>query len=320
MSCPTATARGSKCSAYARPTRYAPSSSSSARVDPADVVGLEDGRIEHGGMLVGPRRRFYTRSMERKLASVLFVDIVDSTRLVTGADPEVVRRRVTRFFEMVSRCVEQHGGIVEKFAGDAVMAAFGVPQAHEDDALRAARAALAMRAGGRRARARGAHRDRGGRGRRRRRGVDVRDRRGRESRRSAAGSRPSRRDPHRPDGVSARGGKPRGRGRRPARAQGHRRPSARLARRRHARRARHGRSGRARRSSAATPSSSCSRTRSTAAFATGGRTSSRSTARRASGRAGSRASSSTAWSARASSSAARCRTAKASRTGRSARW
>jgi class 3 adenylate cyclase/tetratricopeptide (TPR) repeat protein len=83
--------------------------------------------------------------MERKLASVLFVDIVDSTRLVTGADPEVVRRRVTRFFETVSACVTQHGGTVEKFAGDAVMAAFGVPQAHEDDALRAARAALAMR-------------------------------------------------------------------------------------------------------------------------------------------------------------------------------
>ena len=84
--------------------------------------------------------------MERKLATVLFVDIVDSTRLVTGADPEVVRRRVNAFFEMVSSCVVQHGGIVEKFAGDAVMAAFGVPQAHEDDALRAARAALAMRA------------------------------------------------------------------------------------------------------------------------------------------------------------------------------
>jgi class 3 adenylate cyclase/tetratricopeptide (TPR) repeat protein len=83
--------------------------------------------------------------MERKLASVLFVDIVDSTRLVTGSDPEVVRRRVTRFFETVSACVTQHGGIVEKFAGDAVMAAFGVPQAHEDDALRAVRAALAMR-------------------------------------------------------------------------------------------------------------------------------------------------------------------------------
>ena len=83
--------------------------------------------------------------MERKLATVLFVDIVDSTQLVSGTDPEIVRRRVNRFFETVSRCIEQHGGIVEKFAGDAVLAAFGVPQAHEDDAHRAARAAIAMR-------------------------------------------------------------------------------------------------------------------------------------------------------------------------------
>ncbi|HXG75167.1 MAG TPA: AAA family ATPase [Gaiellaceae bacterium] len=83
--------------------------------------------------------------MERKLATVLFVDLVDSTALVASADPEVVRRRVTEFFEHVSRCVELHGGIVEKFAGDAVLAAFGVPQTHEDDAQRAARAALAMR-------------------------------------------------------------------------------------------------------------------------------------------------------------------------------
>jgi class 3 adenylate cyclase/Tfp pilus assembly protein PilF len=84
--------------------------------------------------------------MERKLATVLFIDIVNSTHLVTGADPEVVRRRVTQFFDTVSHCVTLHGGIVEKFAGDAVLAAFGIPQAHEDDAERAARAALAMRA------------------------------------------------------------------------------------------------------------------------------------------------------------------------------
>ncbi len=83
--------------------------------------------------------------MERKLATVLFVDLVNSTRLVTGSDPEVVRRRVNRFFETVSDCIRQHGGIVEKFAGDAVHAAFGAIQAHEDDAHRAARAALAMR-------------------------------------------------------------------------------------------------------------------------------------------------------------------------------
>src|SRR6266542_1244533 len=82
--------------------------------------------------------------MERKLATVLFVDLVDSTALVTGADPEVVRRRVQTFFEQVSHCVTTYGGIVEKFAGDAVMAAFGIPQAHEDDAERAVRAGLAI--------------------------------------------------------------------------------------------------------------------------------------------------------------------------------
>ncbi len=80
--------------------------------------------------------------MERKLATVLFVDLVDSTSLVSASDPEVVRRRVTQYFERVSRCIESHGGTVEKFAGDAVMAAFGVPTAHEDDAERAVRAAL----------------------------------------------------------------------------------------------------------------------------------------------------------------------------------
>jgi class 3 adenylate cyclase/tetratricopeptide (TPR) repeat protein len=82
--------------------------------------------------------------MERKLATVLFFDLVDSTAMVTGADPEVVRRRVTQYFDRAARCIEQHGGTVEKFAGDAVMAAFGVPRAHEDDADRAVRAAFAV--------------------------------------------------------------------------------------------------------------------------------------------------------------------------------
>ena len=80
--------------------------------------------------------------MERKLATVLFVDLVDSTSLVSASDPEVVRRRVTRFFDRVSGSIERYGGTVEKFAGDAVMAAFGVPTAHEDDSERAVRAAL----------------------------------------------------------------------------------------------------------------------------------------------------------------------------------
>jgi class 3 adenylate cyclase/tetratricopeptide (TPR) repeat protein len=80
--------------------------------------------------------------VERKLATVVFVDLVDSTGLVAGADPEVVRQRVSGYFELVSGLISGHGGTVEKFAGDAVMAAFGVPLAHEDDVERALRAAL----------------------------------------------------------------------------------------------------------------------------------------------------------------------------------
>src|SRR5947207_5839509 len=82
--------------------------------------------------------------MERKLATVLFADLVSSTEFVAGQDPEVTRRRVTTFFDGVARCIEAHGGTVEKFAGDAVMAAFGIPRSHEDDADRAVRAAMAI--------------------------------------------------------------------------------------------------------------------------------------------------------------------------------
>jgi len=82
--------------------------------------------------------------VERKLATVLFVDLVDSSALLAGADPEVVRRRVTQFFDRAKQCIETHGGLVEKFAGDAVMAGFGIPQAHEDDAERGVRAAFAV--------------------------------------------------------------------------------------------------------------------------------------------------------------------------------
>src|SRR5215470_2783528 len=81
--------------------------------------------------------------MERKLATVLFVDLVNSTERLAGRDPEVVRRQVSRFFDEVAHCIVTHGGTVEKFAGDAVMAAFGIPLAHEDDAERAIRAGFA---------------------------------------------------------------------------------------------------------------------------------------------------------------------------------
>ena len=85
------------------------------------------------------------RAMERKLATALFVDLVDSTALVAASDPEVVRRRVTGFFDRAAAHIASFGGTVEKFAGDAVVAVFGVPIAHEDDAERAVRAAVAIR-------------------------------------------------------------------------------------------------------------------------------------------------------------------------------
>jgi class 3 adenylate cyclase/tetratricopeptide (TPR) repeat protein len=82
--------------------------------------------------------------VERKLATVVFIDLVDSTGFVVNADPEIVRRRVNEYFDRASQCIERYGGTVEKFAGDAVMAAFGAPRTHEDDAERAVRAAFAV--------------------------------------------------------------------------------------------------------------------------------------------------------------------------------
>jgi class 3 adenylate cyclase/tetratricopeptide (TPR) repeat protein len=80
----------------------------------------------------------------RKTVSVLFCDLADSTALGERLDPEPLRELMGRWYEEMRTALERHGGTVEKFVGDAVMAVFGLPQAHEDDALRAVRAALEM--------------------------------------------------------------------------------------------------------------------------------------------------------------------------------
>ena len=80
----------------------------------------------------------------RKTVSVLFCDLADSTMLGERLDPEPLRELLGRWYEEMRIAVERHGGTVEKFIGDAVMAVFGLPRAHEDDALRAVRAALDM--------------------------------------------------------------------------------------------------------------------------------------------------------------------------------
>ena len=81
---------------------------------------------------------------ERKLATVLFADLVDSTAAAGEQDPERTRARLERFYDAMSAEIEEAGGTVEKFAGDAVMAAFGAPEALEDHAERALHTALAM--------------------------------------------------------------------------------------------------------------------------------------------------------------------------------
>ncbi len=81
----------------------------------------------------------------RKTVTVVFCDIVDSTPLGERIDPEVHRRVQERYFEAVRGALERHGGTVEKFIGDAAMAVFGIPAAHDDDALRAVRAASDLR-------------------------------------------------------------------------------------------------------------------------------------------------------------------------------
>jgi class 3 adenylate cyclase len=83
---------------------------------------------------------------ERKFATALFADLVGSTALAEREDPEVVQAVVGRAFDRLAEEIARYEGLLEKFMGDAVLAVFGVPRAHEDDADRAVRAALEMQA------------------------------------------------------------------------------------------------------------------------------------------------------------------------------
>jgi class 3 adenylate cyclase/tetratricopeptide (TPR) repeat protein len=80
----------------------------------------------------------------RKVVTILFCDVVGSTSLGEATDPETTRRVMARYAMAMTEVIEQYGGTVERFRGDEVMAVFGIPAAHEDDALRAARAATEM--------------------------------------------------------------------------------------------------------------------------------------------------------------------------------
>ncbi|MGZ4152748.1 MAG: adenylate/guanylate cyclase domain-containing protein, partial [Actinomycetota bacterium] len=86
------------------------------------------------------------RRMERKYATALFADLVGSTTLAEREDPEVVQSVVGRTFDRLAEEIQRFEGLLEKFMGDAVLAVFGVPRAHEDDAERAVRTAIEMQA------------------------------------------------------------------------------------------------------------------------------------------------------------------------------
>src|SRR5919109_2940641 len=80
----------------------------------------------------------------RKTVTVLFCDVTGSTAMGERLDPESTRRVMARYFDAMREAIERHGGGVEKFIGDAGMAVFGIPRLHEDDPIRAVRAAKEM--------------------------------------------------------------------------------------------------------------------------------------------------------------------------------
>ena len=87
----------------------------------------------------------WAEAERRKVVTVVFADVVGSTALGERVDPETLRWAMQRWFGRMGEAIERHGGTVENYVGDAVMAVFGIPVAHEDDALRAVRAAAEMR-------------------------------------------------------------------------------------------------------------------------------------------------------------------------------
>ena len=112
----------------------------------AQLRELEQAILRQDTALDAPLAAPVVLEERRKTVTILFADLVESTELAEALDPEALRRVLDGYFAAARRAIEGHGGTIEKFIGDAVMAVFGVPVAHEDDALRAVRAAVDTRA------------------------------------------------------------------------------------------------------------------------------------------------------------------------------
>ena len=112
----------------------------------AQLRELEQAILRQDTALEAPLAAPVVLEERRKTVTILFADLVESTELAEALDPESLRRVLDGYFAAARRAIEGHGGTIEKFIGDAVMAVFGVPVAHEDDALRAVRAAADTRA------------------------------------------------------------------------------------------------------------------------------------------------------------------------------
>ncbi len=111
----------------------------------AQLRELEQAILRQDTALEAPLAAPVWLEERRKTVTILFADLVESTELAEALDPESLRRVLDGYFAAARRAIEGHGGTIEKFIGDAVMAVFGVPVAHEDDALRAVRAAADTR-------------------------------------------------------------------------------------------------------------------------------------------------------------------------------
>src|SRR5690242_14665770 len=115
------------------------SASGNGRRRAADVAHAQTGTV--GPTVAAPA------GGDRRIVTALFADLVDYVRMLAEHDPEEVRARVTSALATMATAIERLDGTREKFIGDAVFAVFGWPRAHDDDAVRAALAALAIRAG-----------------------------------------------------------------------------------------------------------------------------------------------------------------------------